>query len=97
MPFITSTDLADYLVANHKYSFRKAHHAVGNLVKEAEGIGCDLRDLPLTSFKEIEPKLNTRVLEILTVENSIKSRVSFGGTAPSQVQLRILDWRKKLM
>ena len=97
LPFITATDLADYLVSNHKYSFRKAHHAVGNLVKEAEGLGCDLRDLPLKSFKKIEPELNEKVLKVLSVDNSIKSRVSFGGTAPSQVKLRILDWRKKLM
>ena len=97
LPFITATDLADYLVSNHKYSFRQAHHAVGNLVKEAEGLGCDLRDLPLKSFKKIEPELNDKVLKVLSVDNSIKSRVSFGGTAPSQVKLRILDWRKKLM
>ena len=97
LPFITATDLADYLVSNHKYSFRQAHHAVGNLVKEAEGLGCDLRDLPLKSFKKIEPELNKKVLKVLSVDNSIKSRVSFGGTAPSQVKLRMLDWRKKLM
>ena len=95
--FITATDLADYLVSNYKYSFRQAHYAVGNLVKQAEDLGCDLRDLPLNSFREIASVSNDKVLEVLTIDNSVKSKNSYGGTAPGQVKLRILEWRKKLM
>ena len=78
-------------------SLKTIYLNIGNLVKQAEDLGCDLRDLPLNSFREIASVSNDKVLEVLTIDNSVKSKNSYGGTAPGQVKLRILEWRKKLM
>ncbi len=94
--FITATDLADYLVSNFKYSFRQSHHAVGELVRKAENLGCDLKDLDINHFKEIEPNIDDGIFEVLAVRHSIKSRKSYGGTDPSQVKARITEWKKRL-
>ena len=95
--FITATDLADYLVKDYNYSFRQAHKVVGNLVREAENLGCDLKDLDLEVFKQIEPEIHNQILEILTIDNSVKSKKSYGGTSPTQVKERIIEWQKRMM
>ena len=95
-PFITSTDLADYLVSNYSYSFRQSHQIVGQLVKKAEALSCDLKDLDLKIFQEIEPSIDESIFDILTIENSVKSKTSYGGTSPSQVKERIIEWQKML-
>ena len=94
--FITATDLADYLVSNHDYSFRQSHQIVGKLVKMAEDIGCDLKDLDLKIFKQINPDVDDSIFSILDVENSVESKQSYGGTAPGQVKERINEWLKKV-
>jgi argininosuccinate lyase len=84
--FSTATDLADWLVRVLGLPFREAHHAAGALVKRAEALRKDLADLPLTEMRQIEPRITEAVYGVLTVENSVKSRTSFGGTAPDNVR-----------
>ena len=93
--FITATDLADYLVCNYNYSFRRSHQIVGKLVRKAEDLCCDLHELDLHIFKQIEPDIDESVFDILNVDNSVRSRVSYGGTAPSEVEARIVEWRQR--
>ncbi len=94
--FITSTDLADYLVSKYNYSFRKSHHIVGKLVLKAEKLNCDLKDLKLSEFKKIDPNIDENVYKILSIQNSVDIRTSYGGTSPSEVKKRIKEWKKRL-
>jgi argininosuccinate lyase len=84
--FSTATDLADWLVRVLGLPFREAHHVTGALVKRAEALGKDLAGLPLAEMRHVEPRITAAVYEVLTVENSVKSRASFGGTAPDNVR-----------
>jgi argininosuccinate lyase len=92
--FITATDLADFLVKELKMPFRDAHHVTGRIVKKAEARECDLADLELKDMQEVEPKLTKNIFNVLTVENSVKSRKSHGGTAPSQVKKALASAKK---
>ncbi len=92
--FSTATDLADWLVRALDMPFRQAHHVTGALVKLAEGQGRDLPDLPLSAMQEVEPRITADVFGVLGVENSVRSRVSHGGTAPDQVRAQIARWRE---
>jgi argininosuccinate lyase len=63
-------------------------------VAEAERRGCNLEDLPLSAFQAIEPRIaSDEVYEVLGVENSIRSRLSFGGTSPQRVAEQAAWWR----
>jgi len=84
--YSTATDLADWLVRDHGVPFREAHHIVGAAVKAAESAGCDLADLPEAAALAIDPRLDKAALARLTVEASVASRVSYGGTAPVRVR-----------
>ncbi len=95
--FITSTDLADYLVKRYNYSFRKSHHVVGKLVLKAEKLDCDLKDLKLSEYKKIDPNIDENIYKILSIKNSVDIRKSYGGTSPSEVKKRIKEWKKKLI
>ena len=94
--FITATDLADYLVKHYDYSFRKSHQIVGKLVLKAEKLDCDLKDLKLSEFKKIDPNIDNSIYKILSIENSVDIRTSYGGTSPSEVKKRVKEWKKKL-
>ena len=94
--YSTATDLADWLVRELGLPFRRAHHISGGLVKRAEEKGCNLAELTLGEFQAIEPAINDGVFSVLTVENSVESRTSYGGTAPSQVFAAIAVYRKSL-
>ncbi len=83
--FSTATDLADWLVRTLKMPFRDAHHVTGAIVKRAEDRGVDIAELPLAEMQEVEPRITEDVFSVLTVEHSVASRVSYGGTAPVQV------------
>lgn len=87
--FITATDLADWLVRVLDMPFRNAHHVTGSLVALAEQKGCDLDGLSLAEMQSVEVAITADVFSVLTVESSVASRVSYGGTAPSQVQLQV--------
>lgn len=92
--FSTATDLADWLVRVLGLPFRDAHHITGSLVALAETQGCDLPDLTLEQMKSAHEGITEAVFDVLGVENSVASRTSYGGTAPSQVRAQIARWRE---
>jgi argininosuccinate lyase len=89
--FSTATDLADWLVREAGLPFREAHHVTGAVVKLAEEKRCRLSELSLEDMQAIDARLTADVFGVLTVDASIASRTSHGGTAPAQVKARILD------
>ncbi len=91
--YSTATDLADWLVREAGLPFRDAHHATGKAVALAESRGCDLAELTLADLQAINPAITSGVFDVLTVEASVASRVSFGGTAPEEVRRQIAWWR----
>nr|WP_323777543.1 argininosuccinate lyase [Amylibacter sp.] len=94
--FSTATDLADWLVRALGMPFRDAHHVTGALVKMAEDRGCDLPDLSLADMQSVHGEITQDVFGVLGVQNSVASRVSFGGTAPDQVRKQIAAWRERI-
>jgi len=94
--FSTATDLADWLVRELGLPFRAAHHATGALVKLAEDRGCDLPDLSLAELQTGHPGISQQVYSVLGVHNSVASRMSFGGTAPTQVKAQVDLWKARL-
>ena len=94
--FSTATDLADWLVRVAGIPFRDAHHVTGTLVAMAEAQGCDLPDLTLAQMQSVHASITEDVFGVLGVENSVASRMSYGGTAPAQVRAQILRWKQEL-
>ncbi|HVI05534.1 MAG TPA: argininosuccinate lyase, partial [Sphingomicrobium sp.] len=94
--FSTATDLADWLVREADVPFREAHHVTGKAVKAAEQHGCDLADLPLDVLQSIDDRFSERVYEILGIDASVRSRTSYGGTAPVRVREQIAAARAEL-
>ena len=95
--YSTATDLADWLVRTHQIPFREAHHIVGAVVKYAEdnNIG-ELCDMPLQAMQQIDKRINQDAINLLSVEASVNSRVSYGGTAPKNVLEQVQKWKEKL-
>jgi len=87
--YSTATDLADWLVREADVPFREAHHITGRAVKTAEERGCDLADLPLDVLRAIDERVDERVYDVLSVDASVRSRTSYGGTAPDRVREQI--------
>ena len=83
--YSTATDLADWLVRELGLPFREAHHVTGRIVKLAEARGVALDALSLADMRSAEPRISEAVYSVLSVENSVASRRSFGGTAPENV------------
>ncbi|QHI95656.1 argininosuccinate lyase [Aristophania vespae] len=94
--FSTATDLADWLVRELRLPFRTAHHITGKLVSLAEAKNCDLADLSLEEMQTVEPHINETVFSVLTVEASLSSRTSVGGTAPQNVKAQAEHWLSHL-
>jgi len=94
--FSTATDLADWLVRSLKMPFRDAHHVTGTLVAKAEARGVDLSGLTLAEMQAVEPRITQGVFEVLTVQASVRSRTSYGGTAPANVAAMAAEWKAKL-
>jgi argininosuccinate lyase len=94
--FSTATDLADWLVRIHKIPFREAHHITGRIVAAAEKAGVSLDRLPLADMQRIEPRITRDVFGVLSVERSVASRKSYGGTAPANVAREARKWLKRL-
>src|SRR5260221_13855936 len=84
--YATATDLADWLVRTLKMPFRDAHHVTGRIVAMASKDGLALHELPLQAMQAVEPKITVEALKVLSVEASVKSRTSYGGTPPKNVQ-----------
>ncbi|WP_353203222.1 argininosuccinate lyase [Sphingomonas sp.] len=87
--FATATDLADWLVREAGVPFREAHHMTGRAVACAEALGVPLDAVPLADLQAIDPRIDARVYGVLSVDASVASRTSFGGTAPVRVRAAI--------
>jgi argininosuccinate lyase len=94
--YATATDLADWLVRALKLPFREAHHMTGRIVAAAAEKGVPLHRLNLAAMQAIEPRISEDVFSVLSVDRSVKSRVSYGGTAPKNVRVQANRWLKKL-
>jgi len=94
--FATATDLADWLAREAGLPFRDAHHVTGALVALAESQGCDLAELALDDMKGVHGAISESVYDVLTVEASVASRQSYGGTAPIRVREQVALWRERL-
>ncbi len=94
--YATATDLADWLVRTLKMPFREAHHVTGRIVGKASETGVALDQLPLAAMQAIEPRITADALAVLSVQSSVASRTSFGGTAPKNVREQAESWRKRL-
>jgi argininosuccinate lyase len=94
--YATATDLADWMVRTFKIPFREAHHLTGRIVAKAAEAGAALHRLPLATMREIEPRIGEDVFSVLSVDRSVKSRSSFGGTAPKNVRAQAKKWLRKL-
>jgi len=94
--YSTATDLADWLVREAGIPFREAHHVTGRVVAEAAKRRLALADMPLDALKAIHPAITARIFDVLTVEASVRSRASEGGTAPKNVRRAARAWTKRL-
>ncbi|MGA8715777.1 MAG: argininosuccinate lyase [Roseiarcus sp.] len=94
--YATATDLADWLVRALKVPFREAHHATGRIVALAAARGVPLEKLTLEEMRTVEPRITEDAFGVLGVERSVKSRTSYGGTAPANVRRQAKAWLKRL-
>lgn len=95
--YSTATDLADWLVKTHGIPFREAHHIVGAVVKFAEQNEiAELCHMKLEDFQKIDARISQDAVDLLSVEASVNSRRSYGGTAPSNVLEQVKYWEGKL-
>jgi argininosuccinate lyase len=94
--YSTATDLADWLVSTLNLPFREAHHITGRIVARAASEKLPLDQLPLAQMQAIEPRITKDVLTVLSIDNSVKSRTSYGGTAPKNVRKEANKWLKAL-
>lgn len=95
--FLTATDLADWLVRELGLPFRQAHHVTAAIVQKAQEQGCQLHELPLEVMQQLDPQLTDKVFEVLSIEASVASRTSFGGTNPSRVKYAIEQAKKNYL
>ena len=94
--YATATDLADWLVRSLQMPFRQAHHVTGTLVKMASDRKIGLEKLSLAEMQSIEPRITDAIFEVLGVEKSVRSRRSYGGTAPANVRAQAKRWITRL-
>jgi argininosuccinate lyase len=94
--YATATDLADWLVVTLQLPFREAHRITGQIVAKAVSEAVPLHELPLREMQLIEPRITKDVFAVLSAENSVKSRASYGGTAPKNVRREASRWLKQL-
>ena len=95
--FSIATDFADWLVKELNMPFRYAHETIGKIVKLAEKKSCNLGDLSLVELQSIHPKITVEIFSRLNIENSVNTRTSYGGTAPSEVVAQIDEARKRYL
>jgi argininosuccinate lyase len=95
--YSTATDLADWLVGKANVPFREAHHITGSIVKRAEELGiADLALVPLAEAQAVDKRISAEALALLTVEQSVQSRASYGGTAAARVREQVAAWKQRL-
>ena len=91
---ITATDLADHLVKHYSMPFRRAYKITSSIVNFADKKKIKLHELSLDQLKLVEPKLNTDVLKVLDVKNSVNSKKSYGGTSFDNIKRMIVKYKK---
>jgi argininosuccinate lyase len=94
--YATATDLADWLVRTLNIPFREAHELTGKIVAKAAESETPLHRLPLETMRAVEPRIGDDVFKVLSASNSVKSRVSYGGTAPKNVRAQAKKWLRTL-
>jgi argininosuccinate lyase len=94
--YATANDLADWLVRTLKMPFREAHHVTGRIVAKAAEGDLPLHQFPLAEMHKIEPRITNAVFDVLSVERSVRSRTSYGGTAPKNVRAQARRWLNAL-
>lgn len=94
--YATATDLADWLVRELNLPFREAHHVTGRLVGLAADAKLPLEKLSLAEMQSVEPRIHQGLFAVLGVEKSVRSRTSYGGTAPANVKAQARKWLKAL-
>ncbi len=94
--YSTATDLADWLVRTHKLPFREAHHVTARIVAKAASENVPLDQMPLTAMQAMEKRITKDALAVLSVDASVRSRASYGGTAPKNVRREANRWLKTL-
>ncbi len=92
----TATDLADWLVRVLDMPFRQAHQVTGKIVALADAKAVPLARLPLDQMQAIEAGITQDVYSVLSAVKSVRSRKSYGGTAPSNVRKMARGWIKRL-
>ena len=94
--YATATDLADWLVRELGLPFRQAHHVTGSLVRKASDKRIGLEKLTLEEMQSVEPRITQEIFGVLGVGKSVRSRTSYGGTAPTNVAAQARRWLKRL-
>ena len=94
--YLTATDLADYLVKNHSFSFRKAYQKTAAIVNIAENKRKKLNELTIEELKVIEPQLTIDVLKVFDLKNSVNSKKSYGGTSFDNIKKMIKKYKNQL-
>ena len=93
--FSTATDLADYLVQTYNIPFRESHHITGRIVKLAELANTTLDKLPLSDLQQVYPAISQEIFDVLSPQASVNRRTSYGGTAPTQIEIALQESTKK--
>ena len=93
--YITATDLADYMVRELNYPFRKAYLQTAKIVNFAEKNKKKLSELTIKEINKIEKSLTTDVLKVFELKKSVNSKVSYGGTSFDNIKKMILSYKKK--
>ena len=86
--FLNATDIAEHF-AKQGIPFREAHSIVGHMVKACENKGCDFEDLTDEDLQAIDKRVTKELLGDISIKTCVNARVSFGGTAPSEVRRQI--------
>jgi len=95
--YSTSTDLADFLVKDLCIPFREAYLSVKKIIDLSIAKKTPVQDLEISELKKIEPKITKAVYDYIDVAKSIRSKKSFGGTAPSSVKKAISAAKRRFL
>ncbi len=94
--YVTSTDLADFIVKDLNYPFRKAYSITAKIVNMAEKKGKAITELTLDEINQVDKKINNKVLEVINIKNSVNSKKSYGGTSFDNVKKMIKKYKKDI-
>jgi len=93
--FLTATDVADYLTRKGM-PFRNAHETAGAIVSYAERQGKKLEELSLKEMTDFSKLIEVDVFNYISVQGSVESKTSYGGTSPKNVKAMLLEAKKEI-